>query len=59
MVIHFDTGYGLMMPISGRHTKCACGKTFQDNHEPDRVRFAKDWEVVTCKKCLKKDKRDR
>lgn len=54
MIIHFDTGDGFVGQVSGRHSVCACGRSFQDNYEPDRGRLSEQWEFVTCKNCLKK-----
>jgi hypothetical protein len=54
MVIHFDTGGAFSMPISGRHTKVSCGRTFQDRHKPNSKRHTAAWNMVTCKQCLEK-----
>lgn len=54
MIKHFDSGNFYMMPISGRHTKCLCGKFLQDNYQPDSKRKTKVISEVTCKRCLKK-----
>lgn len=53
-VIHYDTGDGHIMPISGRHTICLCGQWFQDNYDADKDRYTSEKEKVTCKNCLKK-----
>ena len=52
-IVHFDTGDAFYGQHSGRHTICACGKSFQDSYEQDKLRYSKDKHLVTCKHCLK------
>lgn len=59
MVVHFDTGKFFMMPISGRHTVCACGRTFQDSVIKYAERHTEDKDKVTCKICLRNLSKDK
>jgi hypothetical protein len=52
-IIHKDTGKTESFALSGVHTICECGKWVQDNLMK-RQRHSKNWELVNCKKCLKK-----
>lgn len=54
VVIHYNTGEFYVMPVSGKHYRMLCGKTFQDNHKPDAKRHTMMKNMVTCKNCLKK-----
>ena len=53
-VIHYDTCQFHVMPISGRHIICLCGKWFQGNYGQDKDRYTTEKENVTCKNCLNK-----
>lgn len=51
--VHHDSGRSMNMPISGRHSICSCGTSFQDRNERDAHRYTKNIEAVTCKNCLR------
>lgn len=51
--VHHDSGRSINMPISGRHSICSCGISFQDRNERDAHRYKKNIEAVTCKNCLR------
>jgi len=57
-IVHYDSNRRHLMPISGQHVICICGKWFQENYIPDQNRYTTDLEKVTCKNCLKKLKKD-